>query len=169
MPYPNLSRRNRRLPRTALFIALGTIATVQTVSLLVPHPISGIVPAAQAQATSDEEISNYARAVIDIEVIRKDTYAAASDILVAAGSEADILETPLSCTATRISDMPDIPRVDRVDLRTALVNFCNEASQIAEANDLTPQRFNSITAEHREEPELAARIQTAMGELQEAN
>ena len=78
------------------------------------------VPAARAQDFTDTDIANYARAVIEIEAARQATYEEASDILAAADSDVSILDIPLSCNATRIRDMPDIPRPDKVDLRTAL-------------------------------------------------
>lgn len=124
-----------------------------------------LIPAAYAQAMTDEDVDNYAQAISQIEPQRLAAYEAASDILVSAASELDILEFPLRCTATELSDMPDIPRPDRLDLLTVLVDFCNEASQLAEANDLTPLRFNSITAAHREDPELAQRIQAELSSL----
>lgn len=127
---------------------------------------SGHIPAAYAQSFNDDEVASYARAVFDIEVKRIAAYETASDILAAADSELSILETPLSCTNSRLSDMPDLERAERIDLRTVLVTFCNEASQIAEDNDLTPKTFNAITAAHREDEELAARIQDAISNLE---
>ncbi|MEL6939638.1 MAG: DUF4168 domain-containing protein [Cyanobacteria bacterium J06598_1] len=123
------------------------------------------VPAAYAQSVTDSDVANYAQAVFDIEAKRLAAYEAASDILAAADSELSILDVPLSCTNNRLRDMPEIPRPDRVDLRTILVTFCNEASQVAEENDLTPQRFNDITAAHQDDPEIAARIQDAISAL----
>ncbi|MGC1307288.1 MAG: DUF4168 domain-containing protein [Phormidesmis sp.] len=148
-----------RFNRTGLALALAALTLTQ-LGLLTHQNV------AQAQAFTDDDVANYASAVFDIEVRRQEAYTTASDILVAAGSETDILEMTLSCQQTRMSDMPDIPRADRVDLRTVLVEYCNDASQLAEANDLTPDRFNSITAAHQGDPELAERIQTAISELQ---
>lgn len=126
---------------------------------------AGSIPAAHAQSFNDDEVVNYARAVFEIEAQRTEAYEAASDILATADSELSILETPLSCTNSRLADMPDLERAERVELRTVLVNFCNAASQVAEDNDLTPKTFNAITAAHREDEDLAARIQAAISEL----
>lgn len=151
----------RRYSRAWLAIALGALTFTQLGTLFA----SNTVPAAYAQAVTDEDVANYARAVFDIESSRLEAYETASDILVSADSELDILETPLSCTGAKLSNMPDIPRPDRVDLLNVLVNFCNEASQFAEANDLTPKRFNAITEAHREDADLAERIQTEMSSI----
>lgn len=150
------------------FHRIGVALSLSALTLgfvIAPKIIPGLTPPALAQAILDEEVTNYAKAVSEIEPLRLTAYETANDILVAAGIESGILETPLKCTATDLSDMPDVPRPKRVDLRTTLVNFCNEASQIAEAHDLTPLRFNSITAAHQEDADLAARIQKAVSDL----
>ncbi len=159
------------LPKAAHFYPFHRIGVALSLSVLTlgfviaPKVIPGLMPPAQAQAILDEEVTNYAKAVSEIEPLRLTAYEKANDILVAAGVESGILETPLKCTATDLSDMPDVPRPDQVELRTTLVNFCNDASQIAETHDLTPLRFNSITAAHQEDADLAERIQKAISDL----
>ncbi len=150
------------LHRIGLSLSLGALTLGFVIA---PKVVPGLTPPAQAQAILDEEVANYAKAVSEIEPLRLTAYETANDILVAAGIEVGILETPLRCTATELSAMPDVSRPNRVELRTTLVNFCNEASQIAEANDLTPLRFNSITAAHQEDADLAERIQRAVSDL----
>ena len=142
------------------------IASAASFAQIILWMASGHIPAAYAQSFNDDEVASYARAIFDIEAKRVVAYETASDILAAADSELSILETPLSCANSRLSDMPDLERADRVDLRTVLVTFCNEASQIAEDNDLTPKTFNAITAAHREDEDLAARIQEAISNLE---
>lgn len=142
-------------------LVLGTLTLTQLGFLLTQKHI----PAAYAQAYSDDEVISYARTIVNIEAERVETYTLASDILASADSEIDITETPLNCTSTRLADMPDIPKAGRVDLRAVLVTFCNNASQVAEDNNLTPQVFNEITAAHREDTELSDRIQAAIAAL----
>ncbi|MBE9064290.1 DUF4168 domain-containing protein [cf. Phormidesmis sp. LEGE 11477] len=149
------------LRRIWLAFAFGAL-TLTPLSLLLTDRY--VLPA-YAQAYSDDEVTNYARAVVNIEAERLEAYALASDILTSADSDLSIIETPLSCTSTRLADMPDISREGRVDLRAVLVAFCNNASQVAEENDLTPRVFNEILAAHREDPALLERIQTAISAL----
>lgn len=121
---------------------------------------------AHAQADfSDTDIANYVRAVAEIEEVRLAAYESASDVLAAADSEADIIDTTLSCGATRMSDMPEMSRSERVALRTILVDFCNEASEIADSHALTASVFNQITQAHREDEELSSRIQAEIAVL----
>ncbi len=150
-----------RFRKTWFAVALSTLTLTQLGFLLAQK----YIPAAYAQAYSDDEVANYARAIVSIEAERTEAYALASDILTSADSELSIIETPLSCTSTRLADMPDIPRAGRVDLRAVLITFCNNASQVAEENDLTPEVFNQITAAHREDAELSDRIQDAIASL----
>lgn len=148
--------------RAWLILALGALVCTQVGLMLTPRQLSP----AYAQAYTDDDVANYARAVAAIEPRRQEAYGAASDILASENdSELSILDTPLKCTATRLSDMPDVSRGSRVDLRTVLVDFCNDASAIAEENDLTAKRFNDITQAHRADPELTKRIQAAIAAL----
>ena len=128
------SQRNARLRWGA--IALSALTLSQLGFLL----SSRHIPAAYAQAITDDDVTNYARTVLAIETEREMAFALASDILASADTEIDILETPLSCSKARLKDMPDLSKNDRVDLRTVLVTFC------------------AITAAHREDEALAGRI-----------
>jgi hypothetical protein len=157
-----------KLAPTALLSALLFISGASWLSTLQIDQLGfrGLLPAAQAQSTPDADVANYARAVVDIEEQRLAAYEAASDIMAAAGDEKGLLETRLGCQAHKLSDMPDdMPKPDKIDLLTVLVEFCDGARSAAEANDLTPEQFNSITTAHKEDPELAKRIQSAIADL----
>ena len=165
-----MTLKNQRYRRTLLAVASGTLLSALALtplgSLLNTGHLSKIVPAAHAQAVTDEDVSNYARAIAAIEGQRKTAYAAASDVLAAATNQADISETPLSCQAHQLKDMPKaLSKSERVSLLTVLVNFCREARSTAAANNLTPEQFNSITAAQQEDTELASRIKTAISKL----
>ncbi|MGB3296814.1 MAG: DUF4168 domain-containing protein [Phormidesmis sp.] len=165
-----MSLKNNCYRRVLLAIASGAflsaVSFTQLGNLLSTGRLSEIMPAAYAQTTTDEDVTNYARAVSAIETQRQLAYESASDVLTAAGSEKSVLETPLSCQAHRLKDMPSsLSKSERVSLLTVLVDFCRQARATAETNNLTPQRFNSITTAQKEDPELAKRIKTAISEL----
>ncbi|MEM8506009.1 MAG: DUF4168 domain-containing protein [Cyanobacteria bacterium P01_D01_bin.1] len=161
MTLPQLRFHQLRFRQRWFALALGTLTLAQIGFLLTQKHI----PAAYAQAYGDEEVTNYARSVVNIEAERVESYALAGDVLASADSELSIVETPLNCASTRLADMPDVSRESRVDLRAVLVAFCNNAIQIAEENDLTPKVFNEITAAHREDAELSERIRDAIASL----
>jgi len=156
-----LLKKQLKSRRAGLLMALSAFTCAQLGFWL----SSGQIPAAYAQSLTDEDIANYANAVLSIEATRIAAYEAASDILASADSDLSILDVSLSCTRARMSDMPDVSREARGELRTVLVTFCDEASAAAEANNLTPKRFNDITESHRSDPEVAERIQFAISEL----
>ncbi len=165
--------KNRRYHHTGLVIASSALLSALVFGSALGDwgaINAGLIPTAQAQSpadadVSDADVSSYAQAVVAIEEQRLAAYESASDILAAAGDEEGLLKTELSCQAHKLSDMPDIPKADKVDLLTVLVDFCAGARTSAEENDLTPAQFNSITAAQKEDADLAKRIQTTIGEL----
>ncbi|WP_187329386.1 DUF4168 domain-containing protein [Halomicronema hongdechloris] len=96
-----------------------------------------MVPAtAWAQATvSDDEVMSYARAVLQMEGPRTTTYTEIKDLLMQV--DVDINQIDMSCTSTR--NLNRVPRRLRSQVRELLVNYCNRAQEIVEANGLTPQ------------------------------
>ena len=142
-----------------LSIALGSLSAVQLSASVLP---SSPAQAQEAALTTEAEVTNYANTVSAIEPLRLAAYEAASDVLVDANSEISLEDTPMSCLSSDIADMPEADKAVKVSLQDVLVEYCNQAIDVAEANGLTPERFNSITTAHRADGELAKRIQTAM-------
>jgi hypothetical protein len=52
-------------------------------------------------------------------------------------------------------------------VRTIVVNYCNQASQIVQANGLRNERFDAITAAYPEDATLAEQIRAALMQLQQ--
>ena len=157
--FPNHIERGYRLYRPCLWLILvvGSMLSVQISTGLLRSPAQ-----AQTEASAtEEEIASYASTVSAIEPLRLAAYEAASDVLVAANSEVSLVDSRLSCLSSEIEDMPEADADTQVELQRILVNYCNAASEEADANGLTPQRFNEITEEHRNSSELAQRIRAA--------
>lgn len=153
-PSAKIARYKRRLCLW-LAIAIGSFGLVQLSAALLKAP-------AQAQeAIAEEDILNYASTVSAIEPLRIEAYEAASDTLAAANSEISLVDNELSCLSSSLEDMPEADTDTQAELQRILVAYCNAASEAAEANGLTPERFNAITAEHRADRELAQRIREA--------
>lgn len=131
----------------------------------------GLSPAQAQEAAliTDEDITNYATATAAIETLRKTAYGEASDVLAAANSEVSLVDNRLSCLNSTVEDMPEVAAEDQVSLQRILVSYCNTASTLAEENGLTPQRFNAITAKHKEDRKLAQKIQAAMPDSEPAS
>jgi len=137
---------------------VGTIACAGLLTGVVPG-LSGQSPslvfgsAAQAQEISNEEIANYARAVLSIEPRRLQ---AVKEIKGMVGSV-----PPVVCNETR-----NINRL-RGDVRGVAVNYCDFAKKIIETNGLTVARFNAITLSQQADPALKQRIQAELLRLQQ--
>ncbi len=120
---------------------------------------------AQAQDTdiSSEEITNYAASVLAMDSHRTEAYTAIQNLL--ADRDHDISAVDLSCAGT--SNLNQLPRDVRAEVRTIVVNYCNRASTIVESNGLTVSRFNLITAAYPQDPGLAEQIRTALIQIQQ--
>ena len=154
------TERKHRFHIIWLPIAIGSIFSIQLSAAFWRSPAR-----AQAEATAtQEEIASYASTVSAIEPLRLAAYEAASDALVAANSEVSLVDSQLSCLSSNIDDMPDTDAETQAELQRILVNYCNAASEEADANGLTPQRFNEITAAHRDDSKLAQSIRAAISD-----
>lgn len=124
-------------------------------------PLSTLWQNGYAQNFTDEEIVNYATAVLAMESSRKQAYAEIADLMSSAGL--DVLRYDLRCLSL---DALELPRAVRRPVRYLLINYCNDAKEIVEETGLTVQTFNSITVNHQEDETLAEQIQSELSSLQ---
>ncbi len=106
---------------------------------------------------SNEEIQSYARSVLAIEPIRQAAYDEIKRIL---GSGQ---VPPIACH--RPNSLNNLSQ----NIRQIAVNYCNRATQIVERNNLTINRFNTITVTMQSNPSLAPVIQREIMRLQQGN
>ncbi len=137
---------------------LGLLAVGIIVSGTIVH-----LPAAQAQTVTNEEVTNYAEAVLTMDADRQAAYAQISDIMVSA--ELDVSDYSLTCPNAQT--LSDVPNSVRPRVKTILIEYCNSASTIVEESGLTVRRFNAITEAHRSDSELAQRIRDEIVSLQQ--
>lgn len=119
----------------------------------------------QAQETdiSSEEITSYAASVLEMDPYRTEAYTAIQNLLT--DIDHDMSAVDLSCAGT--SNLNQLPRNVRPEVRSIVVNYCNRASTIVESNGLTVSRFNTITATYPQDPGLAEQIRTALIQIQQ--
>lgn len=111
--------------------------------------------AALAQNVSDDEVQNYARAILDMEPIRQSAY---NDIkkIVTPGSPPNIV----CSTNSTFSGLPG-------NARQIAVSYCNRSREIVQDSGLSIERFNQITSQIQGgDVDLERRIQSAMRDLQ---
>jgi hypothetical protein len=110
---------------------------------------------AQAQDFTDQEVTDYARAVLAMEPRRKQAYEEIKGI--SGGSV-----PPVVCSEAK--GINDLNR----NIRTIAVNYCDQAKKIIESHNLTVARFNAITLAQKSNPAIKARIQAELVRLQQA-
>lgn len=123
----------------------------------------GAAALAQDLNVSPEEIMGYARSVLEMEAPRTTAYSEIQSLLT--GTSVNINSISLRCTET--NSLNQLPHNLRNDVRTILVNYCNQASQIVQANGLRNERFDAITAAYPQDDTLAEQIRAALMQLQQ--
>ncbi|MBE9111605.1 DUF4168 domain-containing protein [Nodosilinea sp. LEGE 07298] len=118
---------------------------------------------AQDSSVSQEEVISYATSILEMDAPRNEALSQIRTLLTGTGQ--DLASIDMSCTGT--ANLNQLPRNLRNSVRTVVVNYCNQASDIVEANGLTVRRFNAITAAHPQDPALTDQIRSAMIELQQ--
>ena len=109
---------------------------------------------AQAQEISNQEITNYARAVLAIEPRRVEAYNEIKGM--AGGSVPRVV-----CNETK-----EINRLSG-GVRGIAVNYCQQAKKVIETNGLTVNRFNQLTLLQQANPAVKQRIQAELLRLQQ--
>lgn len=147
-------------------LVVGFLAAIGLLSGAVPRlgvqsPAAMFSNAAYAQTTttavSNEEVRNYARALLSIEPIRLTAY---EEIKRISGSE----RVP-AIACHRPESLGNLNR----NIREIAVNYCTQAISIVESNNLSIGRFNIITSLLQNDRALASRIQEELVRLQQAS
>ncbi|MBE9137162.1 DUF4168 domain-containing protein [Nodosilinea sp. LEGE 07088] len=124
----------------------------------------GAAAQAQDRDISPEEIVGYATSVLEMDSHRSEAYGEIQTLLTGTGYNIGSID--ISCMGT--ANLNQLSRSLRNSVRAIVVDYCNQASTIVEANGLTVRRFNAITAAHPQDPALAEQIRTVMVELQQS-
>lgn len=154
-----LSRCSRHDSHPRHHWSVGIRISLFTLALWLPLPT--LWQNGYAQNFTDEEIVNYATAVLAMEPSRRQAYAEIADLMSSAGL--DVLRYDLRCLSL---DALELPRAVRRPVSYLLINYCNDAKEIVEETGLTVQTFNSITVNHQEDETLAEQIQSELSSLQ---
>jgi hypothetical protein len=107
---------------------------------------------AYTQDFNQNQINQYAKAVLDIEVKRKIAYSKIQGI---------IGRVPSQVSCNQKDSIKQLPR----DAQVVAVNFCNESKKIVLANGLTAAQFNAITEAAQKDAPLKKRIQKSIVQI----
>lgn len=155
---------NRNLALATLVASLTVLAGGSGVQLPIAEGITlGSAALAQDSNTSTEEVMGYAASVLEMDAPRNEAFSQIKTLLT--GTSYDISSIDMSCTGT--ANLNQLPRNLRGDVRTIIVDYCNQASTIVQSNGLTVRQFNEITAAHPQDQALAEQIRAAMVQIQQ--
>ncbi|MEM1239471.1 MAG: DUF4168 domain-containing protein [Cyanobacteria bacterium P01_H01_bin.26] len=144
-PSDDSPHRPGRSWRTGASLIAGALAWL---------PLLALWQIGYAQTFTDEEIGNYAAAVLAMEDMRVQTYSEISDLMTS--EQLDVTRYDLRCLS---ANTLELPRAVRSQVRRLLITYCNDAQQIVEDTGLTVQMFNTITVTHRQDDTLTEQIQ----------
>jgi len=116
-----------------------------------PFQISAV---GQAQAYNEQQLENYAQAVLAIEKLRQNTFGEIQNVL-------DSQEVP-KVACNRSESYKDLPS----DARSLIINYCNRSKEIVQKQGLTVSEFNQITKKMKSNPELKQKVQQQMLQAQ---
>lgn len=118
------------------------------------NPVQIISTIGQAQAYDEQQLENYAKAVIAIEKLRQKAFKEIQTVL-------DSEEVPkIACN--RSQSYQDLSS----KARSLINNYCNRSKEIVQQQGLTVSEFNQITAKMKSSPELKQKIQEKILQLQ---
>jgi len=115
-------------------------------------PELSFTAAAQAQTVGDDELYTYVRSAFEIEMLRRQTYNNISSIN--NGSVPEITCNNQAAIDNLASGVAGVAR-----------NFCNQSAEILQRYDMSPNRFNQISASRGSDPNLDSRIRRIIQEL----
>ncbi len=106
-----------------------------------------------AQTLSDEQINNYAQAVMRIESNRQQAYAEIQRIMG---------ENPPEIVCNQPSSYNSLPE----EAAKVALTYCQNSENIVKDTGMTVEQFNQITQQIKQDQELERRIQDVMRESQ---
>lgn len=115
------------------------------------------ISAAYAQAVSATEVTNYAQAVLAMEPVRQESYDEITKIIGSSDVPSIVCHKPESLNA-----LPS-------NAQNIAVNYCNRSKAIVESNGLTISRFNAITVNMQNDPDLKTRIHNELVRIQNSS
>ncbi|MBZ8179968.1 MAG: DUF4168 domain-containing protein [Oscillatoria sp. PMC 1051.18] len=129
-------------------VMLGIVPSISEQSFSLSFQTS-----AYAQEFTDQDILNYARAILDMESLRQQAY---DDIKQIIGTQ----PPTIACNDRR--SLRNLPR----DAEAIAVNYCNGSRRIVQSSGLSVSQFNEMTARVQSDSRLKERVQQAMIRLQ---
>lgn len=154
-PYRLISQSLLVATMSSLALMMGVIPRLSDQSLT---PVFDTAAVAQEQFTN-EELSKYAAAVLQIENLRVGVYREIQSEYQKQTPSGSV--PPIICNQT--SSVNTLPQ----NIQVIAVNYCDQAKKIIESNNLTVSQFNQITMTQKTDPALKEKIQAELIRIQQ--
>lgn len=151
VPY-SFNRRILRSLITGILAVMGILCGIVP-EFSPPNTQLNFNYSAYTQDFNDTQITNYARAVLNMESYRQSAYRRIQQI---------IGRNPPAITCDRPDTFKSLPK----EAQKIAVDYCNRSKSIVENSGLTVAQFNGMTQRLRSDQELKRRIQNAMIRIQ---
>lgn len=147
---------NRMLSQSLIVGAFATVGVLSGVAPDLSARSNALIfsSAAYAQAISNTEVTNYARSVLVMEPVRQTAFTEIKKMI-----SGDI--PPIVCH--KPGSLNALPG----NARKIAVNYCKRSQEIVESNGLTINRFNAITVNLQNNPDLKRRIHNELIRIQD--
>jgi hypothetical protein len=142
---------NRFFARSLITCVLAAMSILCGVIPEFSWPTARLVfsSSARTQEFSDEQITKYARAVLEIETRRQQAYQKIQAIMG---------QSPPEIVCNQPETFRNLPR----EAQKVAVDYCTSSKKVVEKSGLTVAEFNNITTKVQTDPELKRRIQNAI-------
>lgn len=144
----NTDRLSRLLVMGIMTSLLGILAGIVP-DLTAQQPSLIFSSAARADEFSDNDLRNYAAALMQIEPLRQSTLAQVS--------RANNGSLP-----NLVCNQPNTMEALNSEARSLFIRYCNQCESIAASRGLSIERFNQITQSVRSNPQLQNRVRSFM-------
>lgn len=128
-----------------------------TIDLSGRNPVLTLTSVAYAQDVGDEEVKSYAQAVLKAEPVRQTALDEIKGMVDSKNTSSIVCHNPQS-----LETLPD-------NAQKIAVGFCNQYKDIVESYGLTITRFNEITVNLQNSPNLEKRIKDELIRIQKAS
>lgn len=148
-------------------LVVSALSTVAVLGRLAPSfagqtPTLTVIAPSYAQAFSDQEITKYAKAVLEIEPVRKGALDRFKKFVESTNS---VQLSEIACHKVAGEGLPWLTK----EPRQIVVDYCEQSKEIVENNGMSIRRFNEITVNSRSNSELMRRIRNELLRLKKGS
>lgn len=149
---PKLNKIYIRLVSTSILAGMGLV-TGYVPEISMQHRSISFSTNVSAQQFTSEEITNYAKAGYEVELLRRDVYQEIKTLI----------DAPLP---NIVCDRQETFNNLNPNVREIAERYCNQSQQIVQRNNLSINRFNELKSYYDQKDEFYQQVQNILLKLQ---